>query len=147
MLVGSNRLFFLDQSLLKKVSYHPVHIIEGNISLSPSAFIPFCSFGDDMLLTGSVVDGFSIPVCNIFQAKIWNNQLCYEVNLQKLKDKHKLEDQLKKGLILLLDYNEELQLNGVTINDKVNRKKLKNSYFFEEQDDSVNIHLNTISKY
>ena len=146
MLVGSNRLFFLDQSLLKKVSYHPVHIIEGNIGLSPSAFIPFCSFGDDMLLTGSVVDGFSIPVCNIFQAKVWNNQLCYEVDLQKLKDKHNLEDQLKKGLILLLDYNEELQLNGVTINDKVNRKKLKNSYFFEEQDDSVNIHLNTISK-
>ena len=47
---------------------HPVHIMvnsaEGN--LSTSAFTPFYTFAGDMALVGQSVDGFSLPVCNIF---------------------------------------------------------------------------------
>ena len=49
---------------------HPVHLInsaEGN--LSTSAFIPFCAFAGDMALVGQSVDGFSLPVCNIFHPR------------------------------------------------------------------------------
>ena len=49
---------------------HPVHLVnsaEGN--LSTSALIPFCAFAGDMTVVGQSVDGFSLPVCNIFQPR------------------------------------------------------------------------------
>ena len=49
---------------------HPVHLVnsaEGN--LSTSALIPFCAFAGDMAVVGQSVDGFSLPVCNIFQPR------------------------------------------------------------------------------
>ena len=49
---------------------HPVHLInsaEGN--LSTSALIPFCAFAGDMAVVGQSVDGFSLPVCNIFHPR------------------------------------------------------------------------------
>ena len=33
---------------------------------------------------------FEDPVCDSFKAKIRNDQLCYEVDLEKYKDKNKL---------------------------------------------------------
>ena len=49
---------------------HPVHLVnsaEGN--LSTSALIPFCAFAGDMSVVGRSVDGFSLPVCNIFHPR------------------------------------------------------------------------------
>ena len=49
---------------------HPVHLVnseEGN--LSTSALIPFCAFAGDMTVVGQSVDGFSLPVCNIFHPR------------------------------------------------------------------------------
>ena len=49
---------------------HPVHLVnsaEGN--LSTSALIPFCAFAGDMSVVGQSVDGFSLPVCNIFHPR------------------------------------------------------------------------------
>ena len=80
---------------------------EGNFS--PSSFIPFCSFGDDMKSMGRVVNEFHHPVCDSFETKIRNDQLCYEVDLEKYKDKQKIKEQLKSGLVLILDYNLERQ--------------------------------------
>ena len=88
---------------------HPVHIIDGNGEYSQSAFIPFCSFGENMKEMGTKIDTFDVPVCNSFKPKIYKNQLCYQVDLEKFKDKQKLKKQLKLGLDLLLDYNEERQ--------------------------------------
>ena len=53
--------------------------------LNPSAFIPFCSFGNDLEIMGAKIDGFDDPVCNSFKTKIVKNQLCYEVDLEKFK--------------------------------------------------------------
>ena len=58
----------LDINLFKKVSNHPVHILNSNGNFSPSAFIPFCSFGEDIL--GVKVKEFDIPVCSIFKPKL-----------------------------------------------------------------------------
>ena len=59
---------------------------------------------------GTRVEDFDIPICNSFQAKIKYDQLCYELDLQKLKNNTDIEDQLKSGLFLVLDYNEDRQL-------------------------------------
>ena len=88
---------------------HPVHILNEKGNFSPSSFIPFCSFGDDFI--GAETKEFPIPVCDIFKPKHYFDQLCYETNLEELKDSKKLRNQLKTGLTLALDYNEERQLD------------------------------------
>ena len=59
---------------------------------------------------GTRIKEFDIPICNSFQAKVKDDQLCYELDLQKLKNNTVIEDQLKSGLFLVLDYNEDRQL-------------------------------------
>ena len=69
---------------------HPVHIIKKDEEFSPSAFIPFCEFGGDDSIMGRKIDAFkNISVCNSFKAKIFNDQLCYEVDLQKFRNDEK----------------------------------------------------------
>ena len=59
---------------------------------------------------GVKIDQFDIPVCNSFQAKILNDQLCYEVDLNKYKNKDNIENDLKIGLVFFMDYNEDRQI-------------------------------------
>ena len=90
---------------------HPVHIVKDDgLSLSPSAFIPFCEFGGEMSAMGVKIDQFNVPVCNSFQEKILNDQLCYEVDLEIFKDSDNLDMQLKLGLVFIMDYNEDKQI-------------------------------------
>ena len=81
----------LDERLLQKVSNHPVHILNSEGDFSPSAFIPFCIFGNNMINLGKKISSFELPVCNIFLEKIWNDQLCYEMNLNLFRDENDIK--------------------------------------------------------
>ena len=129
----------LDGKLNPKVSNHPVHILDREGNISPSSFIPFCAFGDNKKSMGRQVNGFRDPVCDSFQAKVRNGQLCYEVDLQKNKDEYKIQKQLKSGLILLFDYNVERQ------SKMYNPKKIQKDNSDENEND-IHIYLDTISK-
>ena len=89
------------------ISNHPVHIFDVNGNISPSAFIPFCEFGEDRSKLGKTHDNFSVPLCNAFTPKIVTEQLCYEIDLQSYRSSviSDLKKQLNAGLILVLDYN------------------------------------------
>ena len=126
---------------------HPVHILNENSEISPSSFIPFCSFGEDMNLVGIENEHFDIPVCSIFESVIWNDQLCYKVDLEKFRnsaDISILKKQLEIGLVLLLDHNEEKQLN-IGINDIKNLKG--KGIYYKNYGNPASIHLNTISRF
>ena len=90
---------------------HPVHIIKKDYDTSPSAFIPFCEFGGNMSAMGVKIDQFDVPVpvCNSFQAKIFNDQLCYEVDLNVIENVN-TKKQLKSGFAFIMDYNEDRQI-------------------------------------
>ena len=121
--------------------YHPVHILDINGEVSRSSFIPFCAFGDELI--GSEIDGFDMNVCNIFKPKLHYNQLCYETDLQELKDSVNLMDQLELGLTLVIDYNEERQINPHEFNQgPILKKKFS---FNLNNDNSLSMHLDTIS--
>ena len=124
--------------LLQTVSNHPVHILNGNGNFSPSSFIPFCYFGEEFI--GARIKEFEIPVCNIFVPRIHLDQLCYEANLQDLKDGQKMEKQLEMGLTLVLDYNEERQNYNVM---KQNESQTMNVLYPHNNDASI--FLDTIS--
>ena len=130
-------MYNLDISDFHQVTNHPVHILNVNETFSPSAFIPFCAFGEDMKAMGKEVDGFDHHVCNSFKAKIRNDQLCYE----EFKDKDNIKEQIKSGLVLILDYNEERQSETYKIQGK--RKKTR---FREIKENDVQIFLDTKSK-
>ena len=126
---------------------HPVHFYKGhNLTLSPSAFIPFCEFGGDMTAMGVKIDEFDIPVCNSFQAKILNDQLCYEVDLQQHTNVNNFENDLKLGLVLLIDYNEDRQVTLQKTVENHNSDSLVGSIDASHDDDSATIYLNTIGK-
>ena len=119
---------------------HPVHILKSNGNLSQSAFIPFCSFGEDMAVMGVKHEAFNSPVCNSFEAVIHKDQLCYQIDLEKYKDTKKIKRQLQHGLVLLLDYNEERDKS------QSSRKRPKGQFIFSpDKDISSQIFLDTIS--
>ena len=77
--------------------------------MSPSAFIPFCEFGGNMSAMGIRNEHFNVTICNSFQAKIINDQLCYEVDLNRFSNNDNIEQELKVGFIFFMDYNEDRQ--------------------------------------
>ena len=129
---------YIDKELLQTVNSHPVHIQNEKGNFSPSSFIPFCYFGEESI--GARTQEFEIPVCNIFRPRIYLDQLCYETNLQDLKDSQKIRKQLEMGLTLVLDYNEERQNYNVI---QRNKSPANNSLY--TGNDDVSIYLDTIS--
>ena len=126
---------------------HPVHFMTEEGNLSPSAFIPFCEFGGNMSAMSITVKEFQVPICNSFKAKIFNDQLCYEVDLNKFSNKDNIESELKTGLILLMDFNEDRQVTY----KKEHKEEVQESYASKmiESDDieKVYIYLDTVGKH
>ena len=91
---------------------------------------------------GTRIKDFDIPVCSSFQAKIKDDQLCYELDLQKLKNNTDIEDQLKSGLFLVLDYNEDRQL---IMKNQISKTTDKLKIFSSDKENKAQIHLDTIS--
>ena len=71
--------------MFQKLSNHPVHIVSEDGKMSPTALIPFCELGGDMSLMGVKIGQMDVPVCNSFEAKILQNQICYTVDPNRYK--------------------------------------------------------------
>ena len=125
---------------------HPVHFnMDGQ--MSPSAFIPFCDFGGNMEKMGVKINQFDVPVCNSFQAKILNDQLCYEVDLEKFRNNTNIEHELKLGFVFVMDYNEDRQFTFLKAFKKDVDTRLSVKLFKEDDNEHASIYLNTIGKY
>ena len=98
--------------MLQKLITHPIHIIDQDGELSPTALIPFCEFGGNMSVMGVKIDQFDVPVCNSFRPKIVRDQLCYTVDPNKYKHKIDLKGEL--SLFLFIHFNEDRQMEDST---------------------------------
>ena len=132
------KFVFIDLKHLLSVNNHPVHL--SNTKRSQTALIPFCAFGEDMEKMGTHIDGIDVPVCNSFIPKNHDHQLCYEVDLNRFRNNSSFEEQLRSGLVLLLDFNEMRQLDVDKSN--VTHKNM----FSEDEENSFTIYFDTISK-
>ena len=111
-----------EKAKLHQVSNHPAHIYDKDGNMSPSAFIPFCQFGDDIQSMGRRTDLLRIPVCNSFKAKMFYDQLCYEVDVKEIFGRKSFNPhELKLGLSLLVDTNFNRQF---TLQDRPNTATL-----------------------
>ena len=91
---------------------------------------------------GNKVDSFDVPVCNSFKAVLHNDQLCYQVDLEKFRDEEMLEKQLKHGLVIIIDENKDRQFLR-----KHRRVSGIRNLFSPEEENSIQLHLDTISKF
>ena len=130
--------------IVQKDNNHPVHIIDEEGNLSKSAFIPFCEFAGNLSVMGEKIDEFQYPVCNSFKPRIMNDELCYEVNLNKYKDSDDMEQKLKVGLVFFMDYNEDRQ---VLLNESMNKEESFVDVMEGNHGRNALIYLDTISKY
>ena len=147
-----NNVMFLNTALtlfhwgLPSVT-HPVHIVDYDQSMSPSAFIPFCDFGGNMSAMGIKIDKFDVPVCNSFQAKILNDQLCYEVDLNRFSNESNRAKELELGFYFFMDYNEDRQVTRQsTLAEEVERSGIGANLLESDKNQHAFIYLNTIGK-
>ena len=99
-----------------------------------------------MSSVGVKIDQFDIPVCNSFQAKIFNDQLCYELDLNNFTKKQNIKEELKSGFNFIMDYNEDRQ---VLVDRKLNGKKniaLASSIVESDHHTNAFVYLDTIGK-
>ena len=73
--------------MLHQLTNHPPHIVTESGDESPSALIPFCELGQNMQIMkhGSRYP-LTLPICKSFTPKIFYDQLCYEVDVNKYLD-------------------------------------------------------------
>ena len=105
---------------VQKLSNHPVHLVDKDRNLNPTALVPFCSVSDDYSAMGVKIDQIDVPVCNSFRPKIWKDQLCYTVDLNEIKEK--TGSKKKVFFTFLIDFNEDREFSVAQ-----NMKEKKNS--------------------
>ena len=104
--------YFLDNKLVHTVHNHPVHFVDKNGNLSPSAFIPFCDLGGNISVLSTKIIGLDTPICNSFKEKFHNNQLCYEIDVSQFNKGVDPEQILRHGLTFIVDSNRNRQVNN-----------------------------------
>ena len=116
--------------------------------MAPSSFIPFCEFGGNSSTMGLKIDQFYVPVCKSFQAKIVNDQLCYEVDLSKFSNRDNIEQELKSGFVFIMDYNEDRQItiDSDDVPDSFTEDSLTDKIVKSNDYQHSFIYLNTIGR-
>ena len=138
----------MNSPLLEKavLDNHPVHLLTKNKTISPSAFVPFCMFGGNMSSVGVKITKFDVPVCNSFEAKLLNDQLCYEVDLNRFSNPKNKDNELKLGFSFLMDYNEDRQKTIQSVEEVV-EKNIFTQMVKTDYNQHAVTYVNTIGMY
>ena len=125
--------------------HHPVHLVNKDEKLSPSAFIPFCGFGGKIL--GQMIPILKIPVCDNFQSRLLNDQLCYEIDLHNITNEKPSNKDVKSGFVFVMDYNEDregISEDNSAIDEEDEFVKMLKEQVHDEK--HATIHLDTMGK-
>ena len=95
---------------LQRVTNHPVHIVDENGQLSPTALVPFCSISNNFSAMGIKIDQFDVPVCTVFRKKLVRDQICYTLDLNQIRIKNDLKEKVVH-FSFFIDYNEDRELS------------------------------------
>ena len=100
-----------------------------------------------MSVVGVKLDQFDDPVCNSFQAKILNDQLCYQVDLNRFSNKSNIAKELGLGFYFIMDYNEDRQVSiPSTSAGKKERSGLSANFLESDKNRHAFIYLDTVGK-
>ena len=134
----------IDNPKLAAIANHPVHIVNEEGNTSPSSFIPFCWFGDNKSISIKN-EKFNVPVCNSFKPKLRNDQVCYEMDPNKLLNGGQTANKI--ALFLLFDENKDRQLKSSMDRTRNETFEDKENFMpnFRDQKETT-IFLDTIGK-
>ena len=76
-----------------------------------------------------------------------NNQLCYQVDLDKFSRKYKLEREIESGFSFFMDYNEDRQLTHDQDFNHAEDDSLVNTIVKSNDDMNSVIHVDTIGEF
>ena len=127
-----------------------MHIVNTENQLSPSSFIPYCEFGGETSAVGVKIDKFDFPICKSFQAKVLNDQLCYEVDLNRVSNKDNIEREMQLGFNFIMDYNEDRQVTFNFDNDRsgtMGEKSFAIEILESDNNHHASIYLNTVGRF
>ena len=100
-----------------------------------------------MSAMGVKIDQFDDPVCNSFQATILNDQLCYEVDLNRFSNKSNIAKELELGFYFFMDYNEDRQATTQSTSDREEEKSgIGGNLLESDKDKHAFIYLDTIGQ-
>ena len=99
-----------------------------------------------MSAMGVKLDQFAVPVCNGFKEKILNDQLCYEIDLNKYSNKDNIKRELDAGFVFLMDYNEERQVGFEEEFTTAENDSFTSKIIESDHSQHAAIYLNTIGK-
>lgn len=140
----------VDNADVRRLSNHPVHIVDAGGKFSPSSFIPFCEFGGDQKVMGLKSARFDVPVCNKFHQIIFYDQLCYQVDVGSFSDEVP-DSKMKRlaGLTFWLDYNEEKQTGAEKQEEQPasTGEGLSSNYLTAEDESKALIYIGTLGGY
>ena len=101
-------LLYLGSREVVRLTNHPVHFVNDENVLNPTALIPFCEFQNNMSVMGENIDKLDVPVCNSFRPKIIKDQVCYTVDPNEYKHRIDLNGEL--SLSIFIHSNEDRQM-------------------------------------
>ena len=96
-----------------------------------------------MAVTGSFTDLFNVSVCNIFKETMLDGQLCYQADLDRIRDQVDEKMMVTEGFVFLLDYNED---RNVKENDDEERMEGSTLLCKKEEHDDALIYVETVGK-
>ena len=97
---------------------------------------------------GLLINQFSFPICKSFRAKVFKDQLCYELNPNEYINHGNLQESLRVGLTLVIDNNEDREVTEV-FDEKIKEVFDNNilDILFQKKDSRTStIHILTIGK-
>ena len=100
-----------------------------------------------MSAMGVDIDQFNFPVCNSFKEKVLNDQLCYEVDLNRFVNVNTIDRDLELGFTFIMDYNEDRQ---VTFDRNISNREnigLTTSIVESDHHQHAFIYLDTIGNF
>ena len=136
----------MKEETLTKIVNHPVHIVDEIGNFNPSSFIPFCKIGMGNQNSTTKVHGIDFEVCNIFKERNFHDQICYEVDPNNFLNNEQRESDVKVGIFLVIDTNEDKQdfeLLGDVMDDDGDPL---NKAMTLDQENGPLVYLNTIGK-
>ena len=102
-----------------------------------------------MLKMGRKIDEFNQPVCTSFTRKILKDQLCYEVDVNQIKDKSETSENMNLGFGFLYDNNVERSLH-VDNNDRSMKKNnlgFLNNFVRLEETQKTLVYISSVGRH
>ena len=98
---------------------------------------------------GENIKQFSQPVCRSFRRKILKDQVCYEVDVNRVTDETQTAENMNIGLGFLYDNNEERFLHSDNTGGgrKKNNLGFLNNYVSLEETQKTLVYISSLGSY